>query len=118
MLDVPNAILISPARVVAAGFSATLAYRFGAPMLLVFLGLGLLVGEDGLGIQFDDASFAYQIGSLALAVILFDSGFGTKLSSFRTAAVPAVVLATLGVFITGGLVGAAAHVIFRLPWLE
>ena len=50
--------------------------------------------------------------------ILFDSGFGTKLSSLRTAAFPAVVLATLGVLITAGLVGAAAHVIFRLPWLE
>ena len=118
MLDASIAILIAAALVVAAGFSTVLAYRFGAPMLLVFLGLGLLVGEDGLGIQFDDASLAYQIGSLTLAVILFDSGFGTKLSSFRTAAVPAVVLATLGVLITAGLVGAAAHVIFRLPWLE
>ena len=118
MLDASIAILIAAALVVAAGFSTVLAYRFGAPMLLVFLGLGLLVGEDGLGIQFDDASLAYQIGSLALAVILFDSGFGTKLSSLRKAAVPAVVLATLGVLITAGLVGAAAHVIFRLPWLQ
>ena len=64
MLDASIAILIAAALVVAAGFSTALAYRFGAPMLLVFLGLGLLVGEDGLGIQFDDTSLAYQIGSL------------------------------------------------------
>ena len=101
-----------------AGFTTVLAYRFGAPLLLVFLGLGLLVGEDGLGIQFDDASLAYLIGSLALAVILFDSGFRTRFASFRVAALPAVTLATVGVVLTAGLVGLAARFIFGLPWLE
>jgi cell volume regulation protein A len=78
----------------------------------------LLVGEDGLGIHFDDASLAFFIGSLALAIILFDSGFGTKLSSLRAAAAPAIILATLGVLLTTALVGIAAHLIIGLPWLE
>ena len=48
-----------------AGFTTVLAYRFGAPLLLGFLSLGLLVGEDELGLKFNDASLAYLIGSLA-----------------------------------------------------
>jgi cell volume regulation protein A len=118
MLDKSTAILIAAGLIMVAGFTTVLAYRFGAPLLLVFLGLGLLVGEDGLGIQFHDASLAYLIGSLALAVILFDSGFRTRFASFRVAALPAVTLATVGVVLTAGLVGLAARFIFGLPWLE
>jgi potassium/hydrogen antiporter len=118
MLEISTAVLIAAALIVVSGYTSLLAFRFGAPLLLVFLLLGLLVGEDGLGIHFDDASLAFFIGSLALAVILFDSGFGTKLSSLRTAAAPAIILATLGVLLTTALVGIAAHVIIGLPWLE
>ena len=118
MLEISTAVLIAAALIVVSGYTSLLAFRFGAPLLLVFLVLGLLVGEDGLGIHFDDASLAFFIGSLALAIILFDSGFGTKLSSLRTAAAPAIILATLGVLLTTALVGIAAHVIIGLPWLE
>jgi len=116
--------LIFPAFLVAAGLvlasvmTSALAFRFGAPLLLVFLGIGLIAGEDGLGITYDDANSAYLIGSLALAIILFDSGFNTKLKSLRQAAAPAITLATLGVALTAALVGVAARYIFGLPWLE
>ncbi|WP_192895631.1 potassium/proton antiporter [Arsenicitalea aurantiaca] len=116
--------LIFPAFLIAAGLvlvsvmTSALAFRFGAPLLLVFLGIGLLAGEGGLGISYDDAESAYFIGSLALAIILFDSGFDTKLRSFRQAAAPAITLATLGVAMTAGLVGVVAHYVFGLPWLE
>lgn len=118
MLDISTAILIAAALIMVSAFTSVLALRFGAPLLLVFLVLGLLVGEDGLGIQFDNASLAFHIGSLALALILFDSGFATKLSSLRAVAVPAIVLASLGVALTAGLVGLGAYIIFDLPWLE
>lgn len=111
-------ILIGAGLVLASVMTSALAFRFGAPLLLVFLGFGLLAGEDGLGITYDDANSAYFVGSLALAIILFDSGFDTKLKSFRQAAAPAIVLATVGVALTAGLVGVAAHFIFGLPWLE
>ena len=81
--------LAGTAMVLAAAFSSLIAFRFGAPLLLLFLGIGLLAGQDGLGIPFDNASASYFIGSIALAVILFDSGFGTALSSLRQAAPPA-----------------------------
>jgi cell volume regulation protein A len=111
-------VLIASLLILVAGFTSVLAFRIGAPLLLVFLALGLLFGEDGIGIQFSDAPLAYVIGSLALAIILFDSGFGTSLNSFKAAAAPAVALATFGVLLTAGLVGVAAHLIFGLPWLD
>lgn len=113
-----TAIFVAAGITMIAVFTSVLAFRFGAPLLLVFLGLGLLFGEDGLGIRFDDASFAYLAGSIALAVILFDSGFSTRLTAFRTAAVPAATLATVGVALTAGLVGLAAHYALGFPLLE
>lgn len=110
-------ILAAAVLVVLSVLTSVLALRFGTPLLLIFLSIGLLAGEDGLGIQFDNAEIAYLIGSLALAVILFDSGFGTSMRAFRQAAAPAVTLATVGVVFTTGLVGVAAHYVLGLPWL-
>jgi cell volume regulation protein A len=89
--------------------------RIGAPVLLVFLGIGMLAGDDGvLGIPFDDYGAAYLIGSVALAVILFQGGLKTPLASFRRVFWPAAALATVGVaattFIVGGLVSVIEHV--------
>lgn len=112
------AILIGAALIVAAAFTSLLSFRFGAPLLLVFLLVGLLAGEDGLGIKFDNLGAAYFVGSIALVIILFDSGYATRLSVLRIAALPSVVLATAGVLLTAGLVGLAAGVIFGLPWHE
>jgi len=110
--------LVGTALVVAAAFSSLIAFRFGAPLLLLFLCIGLATGTDGLGIEFDNARIAYFAGSLALAVILFDSGFGTPLNALRQAAGPALSLATFGVLLTTGLFGAAAHYLLDLSWLE
>ena len=110
------AILISAGLVMAAVFTTWIAFRFGAPLLLIFLAVGLLAGEDGLGLRFDNFGVAYFVGSLALAIILFDSGFGTRLSAFRQAAAPAIVLATIGVVLTMGLVGLAVRLLFGFPW--
>ncbi|ABI77595.1 transporter, monovalent cation:proton antiporter-2 (CPA2) family [Hyphomonas neptunium ATCC 15444] len=102
-----------------AALTSLVSQRFGAPLLLVFLGIGLLAGEDGLlGIQFDSGSAAYFIGSLALAIILFDSGFETPMRSYKVAAAPALSLATFGVVLTAGLTGVAAHFLFGVGWLE
>ena len=110
--------LVGTALVLAAAFSSLIAFRFGAPLLLLFLCIGLATGTDGLGIQFDNARIAYFAGSLALAVILFDSGFGTPLNALRQAAGPALSLATVGVLLTTGLFGAAAYYLLDLTWLE
>lgn len=110
--------LIGTGLVVAAAFSSMIAFRFGAPLLLLFLGIGLATGTDGLGIDFDNAGVAYFVGSIALAVILFDSGFGTPVAVLRQAAGPAVSLATVGVLVTAGLFGAITVYVTGLGWLE
>lgn len=110
--------LVAAGLVMVSVLTSTLAFRFGAPLLLVFLLVGLLAGEDGLGIRYNDAASAYLIGSLALAVILFDSGFGTRLRTLRQAGSAALVLATVGVVLTSGMVGVAARLLFDLSWLE
>lgn len=112
------AILIGAGLVMAAVFTSWFAYRFGAPILLIFLAVGLIAGEDGIGIVFDNSAAAYFLGSVALAVVLFDSGFGTKLATFRQAALPSVFLATFGVLLTTGLLGIAAHFVLGLSWME
>lgn len=110
--------LAGTAMVLAAAFSSLIAFRFGAPLLLLFLGIGLAAGQDGLGIPFDNAAAAYFIGSIALAIILFDSGFGTPLSSFRQASLPALSLATVGVVLTAGLLGSFTFFLTDFDWLE
>jgi cell volume regulation protein A len=115
-----NAALALAALLVLAGiFSSLIARRFGAPLLLVFLFIGMLAGEDGPGgVSFENYQLTYLIGSLALAVILFDGGLRTKLASLRGALAPAVILATIGVLLTAALTGVAAHFILGLSPLQ
>jgi potassium/hydrogen antiporter len=113
------ATLVIAALVLLSILSSVVSFRLGAPLLLVFLLVGLLAGEDGPGrIAFDNAPVAYLIGSLALAVILFDSGFATGLGAFRAHAGPAVSLATVGVLLTAVVVGVVAHAVLPLSWSE
>lgn len=115
-----DARLLGVALLILAGIaSSLLARRFGAPLLLVFLLLGLLLGRDGPGgIQYSDLRFTYLVGSLALAVILFDGGLRTRAQQVRGSVVPSVVLASVGVVITAGLTAVAAVYLLELPWLE
>ncbi len=76
------------------------SHRLGTPVLLLFVGLGVLIGEGGLGVAFDDAQLTAQAGTLFLAVILWDGGFTTSLSEIRPVAAPAAVLATVGVLVS------------------
>lgn len=110
--------LVATTMVLVAAFSSLIAFRFGAPLLLLFLGIGLAAGTDGLGIEFDNARVAYGVGVLALAVILFDSGFGTPVGVLRQAGAPALSLATAGVVLTTLLFGVAAHWATSFTWLE
>ena len=111
-------ILIASILVVVAVFTSLVSFRVGAPLLLVFLFVGLGAGEDGIGgIMFDNAPLAYFIGSIALALILFDSGFETQLRTLKIAAGPSLVLATIGVMITTGVIGGVTWLVLDVPWL-
>lgn len=110
-------ILVAGALCLAAAFAGLLSARIGMPLLLVFIGIGMLAGEDGPGgIRFDDFQAAYLVGSLALAAILFEGGLGTERAMIREALWPSIALATAGVAISAGVVGAAAVLMFRVSW--
>ena len=93
--------------------------RIGAPLLLLFLAVGMLAGEDGPGgLHFDDFGLAYEIGALALALILLSGGLDTPVRDLRRAAAPAIAMATAGVVITAGTVGVVSHYLLGLPLME
>jgi len=93
-----------------------LARRSGMPLLLVVLAVGMFAGEDGLGgINFDDYDLAFNLGSIALAIILFAGGLETDKGVFRSSGLPALILAFPGVIITGAIVGGAAHIVLGMP---
>ncbi|HWV43792.1 potassium/proton antiporter [Pseudorhodoplanes sp.] len=113
------AILLGALLAMAGILSSLVALRFGAPLLLIFIVVGMLAGESGPGgIQFEDVRLAFMVGSIALALILFDGGLRTKFATFQNVLAPAGTLATLGVLITSGIVAPAAVYLFNLSWLE
>lgn len=90
--------------------SSRVSRRVGVPVFLLFLVLGMLAGSEGVGgIHFDDFDLSFRIGSVALALILFDGGLNTPYSAFRSAFSPAVVLATVGVAGTALLVALVGY---------
>ncbi|MFC3052885.1 potassium/proton antiporter [Kordiimonas pumila] len=90
-----------------------------APILLLFLGLGVFLGEDGPGqIYFDSFDLVYSLGSVCLAIILLFGGLDIKLAELKTAVRPAGVLATVGVVLTAAIVGVLYALIFDAPLVE
>ena len=113
------AILLGSLLVLAGILSSLVALRFGAPLLLVFLLVGMLAGEGGPGgIKFDNVGAAYLVGSIALALILFDGGLRTRFASFRNVLAPSLVLATVGVLITTLLTAPVAKYVLGIGWIQ
>jgi cell volume regulation protein A len=99
------ALLAGCGLLLVAVLAVRLSSRTGVPALLVYLGIGLLVGEAGLGVRFEDYTLTSQLGLVALAVILAEGGLTTRWSQVRGSLPVAVVLSTVGVFITVAVVG-------------
>jgi cell volume regulation protein A len=117
--QVSIAILLGAALVMAGILSSLLALRFGAPLLLVFLFIGILAGDSGPGqLQFDDVRTTYLVGSVALALILFDGGLRTRFQSIRAVLAPSMGLATVGVLLTAAITAPAAKYALDLNWTE
>ncbi|PMR77439.1 potassium/proton antiporter [Billgrantia endophytica] len=119
-MDTVNSLFLLAGFLIALSILASrLSTMMGLPLLLIFLGLGMLAGEEGvLGIQFDDYSLAFLIGHLGLAMILLDGGLRTRLKTFRVGFRPALSLATLGVLVTSTLVGVIAMWIMELTLVQ
>jgi cell volume regulation protein A len=117
--SVSIAILLGAMLVMAGILSSLLALRFGAPLLLVFLIIGMLAGDSGPGgLQFDDVRSTYLVGSVALALILFDGGLRTRFQTIRTVLAPSMGLATIGVLLTALITAPVAKFALDLNWTE
>jgi len=94
------------------------AARLGVPVLLAFLGLGMLLGSDGPGgIDFSDPHVARTVGVVGLAVILYEGGLTTPWRAIRPVLVPATMLSTVGVVVSAAITGVAAYALFDLSWV-
>jgi cell volume regulation protein A len=117
-IDLGLILLTGAAVVLAAIVAARVAHRIGLPGLLVFLGLGLVLGEAGIGIRFDNAGLAQALGLSALVLILAEGGLTTNWAHARAAAPAALSLATVGVAVSVVLVAVAAHWLLQTSWRD
>ena len=112
LLTTENIILIGALLLLVSVFAGKVAYRFGAPALLLFLGVGMLFGLRL--ISFNSAPVAQFVGMVALCIILFSGGMDTRYRAIRPVIGPGVVLATVGVALTALIVAGFVYVV--APW--
>nr|WP_066374046.1 potassium/proton antiporter [Herbidospora mongoliensis] len=115
-MDLDGWLLLSAVIVLAAVISVRVAHRTGLPSLLLYLALGVALGESGLGVHFEDAELAKQLGLIALAVILAEGGLTTNWEHVRRAVPTALVLATFGVAISIIVLALAVFGFLGLDW--
>jgi cell volume regulation protein A len=119
LTSIEGILFISGTLIIVAVLLSKASSRLGIPALLLFLGLGMLSGSEGIGgIYFDDPWATQLLGSVALAYILFSGGLDTKWSDVKPIVLPAVTLSTLGVLITALLLGYFVHLTLKLPFQE
>jgi len=109
-------LLVGAAVTLAAILAVRLSSRAGLPSLLVYLLIGVAIGEAGLGIQFEDADLAHALGFAALALILAEGGLTTKWREVRPAIALGATLATVGIAVSVLVVALGAHLLLGLPW--
>lgn len=109
-----NIMLVAAVLLLFSVLAGKAGSRYGMPALLAFLGIGMLAGVDGFGIQFDSAATAEFIGMVSLCIILFSGGLDTSYRQIKPVLAPGVVLATVGVLITTALMGVFIHEMMRL----
>lgn len=100
-------------------YASKISTRFGIPLLLIFLILGMLMGSQGiLGIEFDNPQLAQSIGVIALLFILYDGGLSTRYDNIRPILTEGILLATLGVFITALVMSICIYFLLDFSFLE
>src|SRR3954470_21827704 len=108
-------VLAAGALLASTLLASLVAQRVRLPALVLFLGIGIAVGSDGAGwIRFNDYELARQIGTLALALILFEGGLSTNKDDLRAVLRPALGLAIVGTIVTAVITGGAAMALFGL----
>lgn len=114
--DLTISLLVGSIVLVVAVAAVRLSVRSGLPSLLIYLGIGLLLGESGLGIRYDDAGLTQVLGYAALVLILVEGGITTRWSGIRRSVAPAAMLATVGVVVSVLVVALVAHLVIGWSW--
>lgn len=114
--DLSLSLLVASMVLVVAVVAVRLSVRSGLPSLLIYLGIGLLLGESGLGIRYDDAGLTQVLGYAALVLILVEGGITTRWSGIRRSVAPAALLATVGVVVSVLVVALVAHLVIGWSW--
>lgn len=109
-------LLVGGLVLLASIVATRAAAKVGLPSLLLFLAVGVALGNDGLGLEFNDVQLASDLGTTALAVILVEGGLTTRFADIRKLLAPAGVLATLGVGISMVITAAGAHLLLGINW--
>ena len=110
-------LLVASAVLLVAVVAVRLSLRTVLPSLLLYLGLGLLIGERGLGLRFDDARLTGVLGYAALVVILAEGGLTTRWERIRSSVAPAAVLATVGTTVSVAVTAVVAFWVLGVPWV-
>ena len=109
-------LLLGSAVTLLAVLAVRLSSRAGLPSLLIYLLMGVVLGESGVGIGFEDAELAHALGFAALVLILAEGGLTTNWNEIRPAMRLGVSLATIGVTVSVGVVAVGSHYLLGLPW--
>ena len=109
-------LLVGSLVVLFGVLAVRFSVRSGLPSLLIYLAIGLLLGERFLGVRYDNALLTEILGYAALTVILIEGGITTQWRGVKRSIGPAVSLATFGVLVSVGVVAFAAHAVLGLPW--
>ena len=104
-ISIESLLLLLSLLFLASLFVSRASSRFGIPALLLFLGVGMIFGVDGFGVEFENYAMAQGIGTLALCIILFSGGLDTKYPEIRPVFVQGIMLSTLGVILTAFITG-------------
>ncbi len=121
VITVSNVLLVVSLLLFFAILAGKTSYRFGVPSLILFLGVGMLAGSEGIGkIQFgyEHAGATQFLGNVALCFILFSGGLDTKWRSIRPVLGKGIALSTLGVVLTAFFVGVFVHLFTNFSWVE
>lgn len=111
-------LLVCSLVLLIAVAAVRISSRSGLPSLLIYLGMGVLIGSDGIGIDFNDAELTQVIGYAALVVILAEGGLGTKWQEIKPALPMAAALSTVGVAVSVGVTATAAHHLVGMEWRQ
>jgi potassium/hydrogen antiporter len=114
--DLDLALLVGTLVLLVSVATVRLSLRSGLPSLLLYLGIGVVIGEAGLGIGFNSPELTQVLGYSALVLILAEGGLTTSWDGIRRSIAPAAVLSTLGVVVSVGVVGLAAHFVLNVSW--